>query len=159
VAVVANNFESMKTEQADKYRQSIVALLSAEKLHVADLPASLKNFAVTRHSEVLTGVIGLEIYGNYGLLRSLAVNNNFRNQGIAAELLHHIETLAAVKSLKAVYLLTETAPDYFTRKGYIIIARADVPAEVQQSTEFSHVCLQSAIVMQKIIHPNFTILK
>jgi amino-acid N-acetyltransferase len=151
VAVVANNFESMKTEQADKYRQSIVALLLAEKLPVADLPTPLQNFAVTRHGEVLTGVIGLEIYGNYGLLRSLAVNNNFRNQGIATELLRHVEKLAAAKSLNTIYLLTETAPGYFTRKGYKTITRADVPAEVQQSTEFSNVCPQSAIVLCKII--------
>ena len=141
----------MKTEQADKYRESIIALLTAEKLPTADLPQTLENFVVTLQSEDLTGVAGLEIYGNYGLLRSLAVNNNFRNQGIAAELLLHAEQIAAAKSLKIIYLLTETATDYFSRKGYQKIMRADVPAEVQQSSEFSHVCPQSAIVMQKRI--------
>jgi amino-acid N-acetyltransferase len=48
-------------------------------------------------------------------------------------------------------LLTETAPGYFETKGYQQITRADVPEEVQQSSEFSHVCPQSAIVMKKII--------
>ena len=139
----------MKIEQADKYRESIIALLTAEKLPAADLPDPLENFAVSKNGDDIIGVIGLEMYGDYALLRSLAVNNNFRNQGIANELLQHIEKLAAAKKLKAIYLLTETAPGYFTRKGYQTITRADVPAEVQQSSEFSHVCPQSAIVMRK----------
>ena len=142
----------MKIEQADKYRESIIALLSAEKLPIADLPGQLENFAVTKQGEEITGVIGLEIYGDYGLLRSLAVNNNFRNQGIANDLLLHIEQLAAAKSLKTIYLLTETAPGYFTRKGYQKINRENVPLPVQQSSEFSHVCPQSAIVMLKPIN-------
>ncbi|MDB5090190.1 MAG: hypothetical protein JWR09_4184 [Mucilaginibacter sp.] len=141
----------MKIEQANKYRESIVALLTAEKLPTVDLPDQLENFAVTKQGDDITGVIGLEIYGDYALLRSLAVNKSFRNQGIADELLQHIEKLAAVKKLKAIYLLTETAPGYFTRKGYQTITRADVPGEVQQSSEFSHVCPQSAIVMLKFL--------
>jgi amino-acid N-acetyltransferase len=142
----------MKIEQADKYRESIIALLTAEKLPTADLPDPMENFAVSKKGDDVTGIIGLEIYGDYALLRSLAVDNNFRNQGIADKLLQHIEELAAAKSLKAIYLLTETAPEYFTRKGYHKITRDDVPAEVQQSSEFSHVCPQSAIVMRKPIN-------
>jgi len=142
----------MKIEQADKYRENIIALLTAEKLPVADLPDQLENFAISKKDDDVTGVIGLEIYGDYALLRSLAVNKSFRNQGIADKLLQHIEKLAAAKKLKAIYLLTETVPGYFTRKGYQTITRADVPAEVQQSSEFSHVCPQSAIVMQKPIN-------
>jgi len=76
-------------------------LLSAEKLPVADLPHPLENFAVCKKGDNVTGVIGLEIYGGYALLRSLAVNNNFRNQGIANKLLQHIEELAAVKKPKS----------------------------------------------------------
>ena len=142
----------MKTEQADNYRESIIALLTAEKLPTADLPETLDTFLVTKQDGEVTGVVGLEIYGNFALLRSLAVDKAYRNQGLANTLLTEIEALAASKNLKAIYLLTETAPDYFSRKGYDKITRADVPAEVQQSTEFSHVCPQSAIVMRKFIN-------
>jgi len=141
----------MKTEQADNYRESIIALLTAEKLPTADLPEPLEAFLVTKQDDEVTGVVGLEIYGDYALLRSLAVDKTHRNLGLANTLLTQIEALAASKNLKAIYLLTETAPDYFSRKGYDKITRADVPAEVQQSTEFSHVCPQSAIVMRKVI--------
>ncbi|ASU33191.1 arsenic resistance N-acetyltransferase ArsN2 [Mucilaginibacter xinganensis] len=142
----------MKTEQAENYRGHIIALLTAEKLPVADLPHSLENFVVSTQNGNLTGVAGLEIYGDYGLLRSLAVDKAFRNRGIADDLLKQAEALAASKNIKAIYLLTETAPAYFARKGYEAITRAGVPAAIQQSSEFSHVCPQSAIVMQKLVN-------
>ncbi|HVW98136.1 MAG TPA: arsenic resistance N-acetyltransferase ArsN2 [Mucilaginibacter sp.] len=141
----------MKIESAEKYRGLIAGLLKTEKLPADDLPASLENFAAAVEDDALTGVAGLEIYGDYGLLRSLAVDGNFRNQGIAGQLVKHIEAVAQARHLKAIYLLTETAPEYFTRKGYTTITRNDVPADVKRSSEFSHVCPQSAIVMCKII--------
>jgi amino-acid N-acetyltransferase len=47
------------------------------------------------------------------------------------------------------YLLTETASEYFEAKGYERISREDAPAALSASSEFSHVCPVSAIVMKK----------
>jgi amino-acid N-acetyltransferase len=141
----------MIINQAKNYREDIITLLSSEKLPAGDLPATLENFLMAVQDDELIGVIGLEIYGNYGLLRSLAVKPAFRGQNIAGKLIAQIETLTASKGLKAIFLLTETATDYFARKGYEKITRNDVPEEVQQSSEFSHVCPQSANVMKKDI--------
>src|SRR3569833_1913902 len=129
---------SMEIIEAINYREDIIALLSSEKLPASDLPASLKNFLVVIENDELVGVIGLETYGNYGLLRSLAVRPDSRNQNIAGKLVREIENLATAEGLKAIFLLTETASDYFLRKGYHAIARAEMPTEVQQSSEFSH---------------------
>ena len=139
----------MQITGASNYRQNIIALLKAEKLPVSDLPATLENFLTAIDNDQVTGVAGLEIYGDYGLLRSVAVPLRLRGQGIAGKLLGQIEMLAIAKNLKEIYLLTETAPDYFKRKGYIQITRMDVPAEVQRSSEFSYACPQSATVMKK----------
>ncbi|MDB5135200.1 MAG: hypothetical protein JWP37_1803 [Mucilaginibacter sp.] len=141
----------MQINQGINYRESIVAMLEAEKLPASDLPATLENFLVVLQNDEVIGVVGLEIYGDYGLLRSLAVSSAWRGHGIAGKLLDKIVALAHSKGLHHIYLLTETAPDYFSRKGYKKITRGDVPVEVQQSSEFSHVCPQSAIVMKKII--------
>ncbi len=141
----------MDFKEATNYRQSIVSLLSTEKLPVDDLPVSLDDFIVATQNNEVIGVAGLEVYGDNGLLRSLAVDPALRGQGIANKLLQQIETLAGVKGLKAIYLLTETAPEYFDRKNYTKIKRADVPAEVQRSSEFSYACPQSAIVMKKTL--------
>ncbi len=126
-----------------------MALLRAEKLPVEDLPLSLENFFTKIADGEIVGVAGIEIYGDYGLMRSLAVSKSHRGIGLAGKLLQQVERLAASKNLKTIYLLTETAPDYFEKKSYEKITRADVPPVVQKSSEFSHVCPQSAIVMQK----------
>ena len=139
----------MTIAEAINYKEEAVALLSSEKLPTNDLPSTLKNFFVMIENKKLIGIIGLEIYGSYGLLRSLAVRADSRNQNIAGKLVEQIERLALAEGLKAVLLLTETATDYFSRKGYKVITRAEMPAEVRQSSEFSHVCPDSAKAMQK----------
>lgn len=147
----AANSQIMQIERGDNYKESIIQLLAAEKLPVADLPLSLDNFVVALQNNEVIGVAGLEIYGHYGLLRSLTVKADYRGQGIADKLLQQIAALSSLNQLSALYLLTETAPGYFEKKGYKKITRADVPVELQQSSEFSHVCPQSATVMKKIV--------
>jgi len=139
----------MKIEQAKDRREAIARILSAEKLPVDDLPELLDNFLVAIESEELIGVAGLEIYGAYGLLRSLAVVAAYRNQGLAWKLIERVESLAATMGLKELFLLTGTAPGYFAGKGFQKISRDEVPEELKQSSEFSHVCPVSAIVMKK----------
>jgi len=139
----------MEIIEASNYRADIIALLSSVKLPTNDLPAPLKNFLVVIDNGELVGVIGLEVYGSYGLLRSLAVHPGFRNKNIAGKLVEQIEKLTVAEGLKSIFLLTETAQNYFSRQGYHIINRSEIPAEIQQSSEFSHVCPQSAIAMKK----------
>jgi amino-acid N-acetyltransferase len=141
----------MIIDQAQPYREQIVALLAAEKLPVADLPETLDNFIVAIQDATVVGVAGVEVYGNYGLLRSLAVQPSSRSLGIAGKLLARLDIISKQKGLTELYLLTETAPAYFERKGYAKIMRDNVPTEIQGTSEFSHVCPVSAIVMKKTI--------
>jgi amino-acid N-acetyltransferase len=141
----------MEIIKAIHHRESIAAILDTEKLPSGDLPSTLENFVVALQNGEVIGVAGLEIYTDYGLLRSLAVKPIFRDKGVAGKLLLQIEDLASSKGLKAIYLMTETAPGYFNNKGYIKVTRTEVPLAIQASSEFSHVCPQSAIVMKKIL--------
>lgn len=141
----------MIIDEAQPYREKVIELLAAEKLPTDDLPKTLDNFIVAIADAQVIGAAGLEIYGNYSLLRSLAVRPDFRSQGIAGKLLRRINVLAGSKGLKEIYLLTETAPDYFERKAYQRISREEVPEEVKLSSEFSHICPESAIVMKRIV--------
>jgi amino-acid N-acetyltransferase len=141
----------MTIENAQPYKEKIIELLAAEKLPVADLPDALDNFIVSTNDGAVTGVGGVEVYGNYGLLRSLVVHPEHRGEGIAATLLAQLELISKQNGLLELYLLTETAPAYFEQKGFTKITRDHVPAVVQQSSEFSHVCPASAIVMKKSI--------
>lgn len=141
----------MEIVAASGYNAGIEALLTENKLPVSDLPASLENFFVAMDYDQVIGVIGVEIHGQYGLLRSLAVRSAYRNKGIAGKLIDQIEKFAEVRNLDAIYLLTETADQYFESKHYGTVSRDEVPADIQQSSEFSFVCPQSAVIMRKII--------
>jgi amino-acid N-acetyltransferase len=132
-------------------RQMIVSLLEEEQLPVSDLPAWLEHFFVAMDGMKVIGVIGVEQYGEIGLLRSLVVSKEYRNQNIASVLIEALEQYARLGRIESMYLLTETAPRYFEKKGYRVITREEIPAPVQRSSEFSHVCPESAVVMNKIL--------
>lgn len=132
-------------------RAAIIDLLLSLSLPVQDLPASLDAFVIAEQDGAIVGVAGLETYGQFGLLRSVAVHPDQRNKQIARKLITAIEDKAKALNLAQVILLTETAKPYFEKAGYAVLQREDVPAPVKQSSEFSHVCPVSAAVMQKTI--------
>ena len=130
-------------------KPAIVRLLHDLKLPYEDLEQSA--FYIATADGELAGVAGLEIHGEYGLLRSVAVDPAYRNQKIADQLIRELEKHAKQNKLASIFLLTETAPKYFSSKGFQVIQRNEVPAVLQQSSEFSHVCPASAIVMKKTV--------
>ena len=134
---------------SDNHRPMIIALLQTEKLPVEDLPASLEHFFVALSGDNVIGTIGLEQYGNDALLRSMVVSREHRNKNIAFNLVRQLESYGNSLGIHSNYLLTETAPTYFEKKGYVQLNREDVPEEVKVSSEFSYVCPVSAIVMKK----------
>ena len=134
------------TEQS---RNEITDLLQSQQLPSEDLPSVLTDSYTAVDNGKVVGLIGLERYGHYGLLRSMVVHPNYRNRQIAATLVKMLEEQAASSGITAIYLLTETANKYFSNKGYNTITREEVPNEVKQSSEFSHVCPVSAVVMRK----------
>jgi amino-acid N-acetyltransferase len=137
------------TEASPPMRTEIIALLQSQQLPVEDLPSQLSDFFVAQEDGKMIGLIGMEQYGEYGLLRSMVVHPDFRNQQIAAALVDILEQRATAAGIKALYLLTETAAIYFSKKGFTTVQREAVPDAVKVSTEFSHVCPVSATVMVK----------
>ena len=131
------------------HREAIITLLQSQGLPSGDLPQPLQDFYVALEEEKVIGLIGMERYGSFGLLRSMVVHPDYRNRHIAERLVQLLEEKAKASGTHHMYLLTETAEAYFGRKGYSTISREDVPAEVQASSEFSHVCPASATVMKK----------
>ena len=142
-------YQTTITRATTNQRQSIIQLLQSEKLPVDDLPASLDTFFVATEDDNVIGAIGLELYGDCGLLRSMVVDKEHRNKNIASGLVQRLESHAKTIGINCMYLLTETAPQYFERKGYQRTTRDEVPESLKASSEFSHVCPVSAIVMKK----------
>lgn len=131
--------------------EEIIKLLKENNLPVKDLGVGKRIFLVALVSEKLIGVVAVELYGDYGLLRSLAVNNEFRGLSIGKKLVVEAETWSRNNGLKQLFLLTTTAADFFPKLGWKITERSSAPESVAASTEFASVCPSSAVCMMKKI--------
>jgi len=128
---------------------AVLTLLQACDLPTRDIhPDQRQGFWSLGPTEQPDGIIGLEVHGGQGLLRSLAVRPECRSQGLARQLLATVTAQAQTLGLTDLYLLTTTAPDYFARQGFTPVARETVPQTIRQCSEFAAVCPQSAIVMR-----------
>jgi amino-acid N-acetyltransferase len=65
----------------------------------------------------LVGTGGLEVYGDYALLRSLSVKMGIRGKSVGSAITEFLLTEARKKKLKGIYLLTETAHGFFLKKA------------------------------------------
>jgi amino-acid N-acetyltransferase len=129
---------------------SVVALLEAEGLPASDLTEShLEHFFFTGSDGTPRALVGLEIYGEAALLRSLVVSAAARTQGLGSALVLHAEGYAAAHQVRSIYLLTTTAEAYFERRGYRRIDRAQAPAAIQSTREFASLCPASSAFMIK----------
>jgi amino-acid N-acetyltransferase len=112
-----------------------------------------EGYAVADQDGEIVGAGGLEVYGNYGLLRSVVVRPPWRGRGLGEALVDDRLRWSARRGLKAVYLLTTTVPEFFQHIGFTAMERSEVPAEIQSSKEFSEVCPVTAIAMVLRIDP------
>jgi arsenite methyltransferase len=104
-------------------------------------------YAVAEQVGKIVGAIGIERHGDYGLLRSAVVAPAVRGHGIGEALVLNRLAWSMSEKLRAVYLLTTTAAEYFTRFGFAVVERASVPTDVQASIEFTSACPSTATVM------------
>jgi amino-acid N-acetyltransferase len=126
------------------------AMLSDARLPVEDLNSGGQvTFLIARSQGQPVGAIGLERYGNAGLLRSLVVAPDHRLLGLGHELVRALEQHARTLGIAYLVLLTETAETFFTRLGYSAIARDQAPAAVTHSAEFRALCPATAVCMTK----------
>ena len=140
----------LKMAKEDDF-QEIIFLLKACDLITEDFsPVNIPDFFVIRNQcKSLIATIGLETFSNIGLLRSLAVEMNYRNQGIATILINETEKLASEKNLESLFLLTLSASSYFIKRSYTIVLREIAPVWIKQSKQFLELCPETSVIMQK----------
>lgn len=132
---------------------SIAALLSDCDLPAQDLTVEvLSGFELAFAADGrLVGQIGLEVFGDIGLLRSLAAAPDSRAQGLGEQLVTRREAEARRAGLSAVYLLTATAADYFRRRAYDDVPRETVPTAIAAHAQFRSLCPSSARCLRKAL--------
>ncbi len=127
--------------------EAVLALLGRVRLPGDGLEEHQDTVLVARLKGRLVGCAALELYGGSALLRSVAVDADLRGQGLGVDLTRAAVDLARRHGAKRVYLLTETAGDFFPRFGFRSIPRSAAAPEVQRSVEFTTVCPETAEVM------------
>jgi amino-acid N-acetyltransferase len=125
-------------------------LLGRSELTEQDVTERWGHYFVVREDDGrVVGVAGLEIHGEDGLLRSVAVDADYRGQGLAASLVEAAMERAKRVNLRSVYLLTTGAREYFVRRGFADCPRDDAPAAIRESWEFRSGCPSTAAFMKR----------
>jgi len=127
-----------------------VKLLAAAQLPIEDLTAAhCEHFFYAEFSGVATGLVGLELFGNVALLRSLVVAPERRGTGEGAALLKQAEDHARSIGAQSLYLLTTTAEPFFAKHGYRRVPRDSAPAAIRSTREFAGICPASSAFMTR----------
>lgn len=127
---------------------AILALLEMSRLPTEGVADHLASFVVFDGDGALNGAGGLEVYGRVALLRSLVVQAGSRSRGIGSRICDRLETAARKRAVAEVFLLTDTAEQFFARRGYTRIARSEAPAAIASTREFSALCPASAALLR-----------
>lgn len=131
-------------------RSAVEALLAAAGLPHDDIGPHLPHFTVAREDGRAVGVIGLEVHGEDGLMRSLAVAPERRGRGVARRLYASLLSVAQSAGLRRLYLVTPTAQSWFTLLGFRAVAPDAVPDAVRRTHEFQALSGRSSILVRTI---------
>jgi amino-acid N-acetyltransferase len=129
-------------------QEGVIALLRSCELPYQDVDVENNLFVSYQDDEgKIIGSGGLEFYSSYALLRSVAVEETQRGRSVGKQIVADMLLRAKQAGVDEVYLLTDTAHDFFSRRGFSDINRELVPEEVKASHEYSTVCPVTASVM------------
>ncbi|MBI4508462.1 MAG: GNAT family N-acetyltransferase [Deltaproteobacteria bacterium] len=102
----------------------------------------------------IVGCVAVEVYDESGVLRSLAVVPERRGRGLGWTLADSAVARARVAGVKRLYLLTETASDFFAEKlGFRPVDRNSVDSMVVASRHFGEAHCRSAVAMRLDLAP------
>ena len=134
---------------------AVSRLLGECGLPVSDLePSMMADFLALSDGSGILGVVGLQVGADGALLRSLAVTAERRGQGLGSSTPRAAEAQAAARGVDELWLLTESAEDFFAARGYVRRVRQDAPGCVRASREFTDLCAVDARLMSRRLAPD-----
>ena len=97
----------------------------------------------------LVGMAGAERQGRLALLHTLWVTPELRGQGWGRCLVEHVERWLRSLGIEEVYLVADTAEQFFSHLGYLARRREQLPAEVYGFSQLPTACPLQAVFMSK----------
>lgn len=129
----------------------IEQLVSASGLTATGTEQRLPTTIVSEHDGLLTATACVEDFGSTGLLRSVAVRDDLRGQGlgllVVAAALHE----AGRRGVQDAALFTESAAPFFERLGFRRIERSELPTSIQESAQAADECSATAAAMSLVL--------
>ena len=138
---------TIRLEPADDL-DYVERLLSEYDLPAGEVRSKPDCFFVAVQEGERVGVGGLEQYGTAGLLRSLAVEQSHQGEGFGTAICDRLEERARADGIEQLWLLTTTAAAFFRARGYEDGDRSEAPEEIQNTTEFSDRCPDTATCLR-----------
>ena len=100
----------------------------------------IPSFFTLRNEKGLAGCVALEVHGDDAILHSLAVRREYRGAGYGWMLADMAVSQARWRGVRRIYLLTETASDFFAAKfGFRVVDRSTLSKAVASSETFMQV--------------------
>jgi N-acetylglutamate synthase-like GNAT family acetyltransferase len=131
-------------------RGALAAALTKAKLPTADIEAPGRLFwRFETMDEVPVGFGGLEVHGDDGLLRSVVTLPPVRGRGIGTAMVAALEFEARLHECRNLWLITNTASEFYERLGYARCERAVVPPAIAATGEFAELCPANADILMK----------
>ena len=121
-------------------------------VNLGDEPArddQFSGFFVLRNEKGTVGCVSLEVYGDDAVLRALAVDPEFRGAGYGWMLADMAVGQARWRGVRRIYLLTESASDFFAAKfGFRVVDRSTLSKSVAASETFTAHLGSSRVAMR-----------
>jgi len=131
----------------------IKRLLVGSLLPSRDAGGAHQRFIVALENGRLIGCAGLQVAGQDGLVRSMAVHWTRRNAGLGSRLHQRLLFEAVLAGVRTLYVVTTTAEDFFAGHGFRRIAAQSVPPDLQASEEFTTFVPGGSTVMSRPVSP------
>lgn len=128
--------------------RAVKGLLAETGLSPLGTDESAGTFFVAEEEGRVIGTIGLECFGNSGLLRSAAVAMSARSRGVGQLLVDAVISHSRAAGLSEIVLLTTTADEWFRRFGFLVAKRSSLQVGLLQSSQLQGGCPSSAVIMR-----------
>lgn len=126
----------------------VLSLIEESGLPAEGVREHFGRFLVARRGGERIGCVGMEVYGEHVLLRSLAVARHARGAGIGGALLARAIGEARNAGGRTAWGLTTFGrKGLFDRFGFRVVPRSGAPPALAPSSQFRGVCPESAVLI------------
>jgi len=132
---------------------AVLQLLGDARLPTEGVAQAFDRFVVADRNGEIVGAGGLEVAGSEVLLRSVVVSPSERGNGTGQAIAARLISDARDAGFDRIWLLTETAPEFFRRFGFRATPRESASEPMRASREFTSCCPSSAIAMSRRARP------